>query len=215
MQNINSTSPMAHPSGLLYDPLLSTACLWGSRLSSDSALQQYEASLVCRSVKLLSSSIFSGPSIGQQGHAIVAVIQAEVLLAKYLFSVGRLLEGKYHSGAAAALCISCHLNTSLVPGQSFTRTLDGADIHLAITAVSPPLTDSVAIGERVNAFWTVYALDTSWSTALGYPSSIYESGAASTASGKSMTISTPWPMRMTDYEQVRLDVDLGMHLPRK
>ncbi|KAI0090659.1 hypothetical protein BDY19DRAFT_992087 [Irpex rosettiformis] len=197
-QAIDTDSPMAHPSGPLYDPLLSTICLWGTRLSSDAALNRHENYLTACSVMLLSSSILNSDP---QGHAILAVIQAEVLLANYFFSVGRLLEGRYHCGAAASLCISCRLNTLSSPNQSLTHLLSGVGITTLAHPISSVQPETVTVGERVNAFWAVYSLDTVWAIALGYASSLDESMGTVAANRPNMMISTPWPKRMADYEQ--------------
>ncbi|KAI0343871.1 hypothetical protein BDW22DRAFT_1218263 [Trametopsis cervina] len=175
-EHYNSRSPTTHPSGALFEPLMSTVCLWGAVISTEEHLKRYENYLVNRSVQLLSSAIFDANNdAGTHGHAIVGVIQAEVLLANYLFSVGRLLEGRYHSSAAAALCVSCRL-------------------HVLSTA-----TDAVSAGESVNAFWTVYALDTVWAAALGSVSALNEL-ALPTASRPDLAVTTPWPLSMADYE---------------
>ncbi|KAI0691507.1 hypothetical protein BC835DRAFT_1417074 [Cytidiella melzeri] len=193
---LEASSPMTHPAGPLFDSLLSTVCLWGIQVSPDASLKRHEEYLVSRSVKLLASSIVcSTATAGPQGHAIIGVIQAEVLLANYFFSVGRFLEGRYHCGAAAALCISCRLNALSTPAQSIT--------HLLVpgTPTAEAVPDATTVGERINAFWAVYALDTTWAIALGSPCSLRVSSGSSTQDRTNMTISTPWPMRMEDYER--------------
>lgn len=194
---------MAHPFGPLYDPLLSTVCLWGARLSSDEDLRKYEDYLTGRSVGLLSSSILNTSRLAwTQEQAIIAIIQAEALLASYFFFMGRLLEGRYHCGAATALCVSCRLNALTSPSQSLTHVpTGGIDVLVGLPSMTAPL-DAVTLGERVNAFWTVYSLDTVWAIALGSASSLGESAGTAAANRPNMEILTPWPMRMADYEEV-------------
>ncbi|KAJ3558426.1 hypothetical protein NM688_g927 [Phlebia brevispora] len=57
--------------------------------------------------------------------------------------------------------------------------------------------DAVQAGELVNAFWTVFILDKLWAVALGASSSITDH-----ISG--VPISTPWPLSMEAYEEVRI-----------
>ena len=142
--------------------------------------------MLSRSVQQLSSSLFNVNNSGSHGHAIIGVVQAEVLLSNYFFAVGRLLEGRYHCGAATSLTISCHLNIITRGSAQFAAGGSGRS----------DMDHVVAEGERINAFWTVYALDTSWAVALGSPS------AMSQTSGGSIAITTPWPLGMTEYEQV-------------
>ena len=134
---------------------------------------------------------------GEHGHAIIAVLQAEVLLANYFFSLGRFLEGKYHTSAATSLAITCRLNSLGVPQN--INPLGMNLIHgqyMGFTAADNG--GAVNQGERVNAFWTVYILDKCWSVALGSPPSIAEN------SSHGVRISTPWPLSMAQYEQVRM-----------
>ncbi|KAJ7068727.1 hypothetical protein C8F01DRAFT_1119122 [Mycena amicta] len=87
-----------------------------------------------------SSALVSGP----QNHSgtVLQTIQSHVLLANYFFRNVRILEGKYHLGAAVGLVL-------------------GAGMHRRLLARS---------AEQVNAFWTVYTMDCCWTTADGSPS---------------------------------------------
>lgn len=195
--NINPITPLSHPSGPLFDALLGTVCLWGARLSPDPMLSRHEEYLLSKSVQQLSSSIFNANNdTGPHGDAIVGVIQAEVLLANYYFAVGRFLEGRYRCSAAAALSVSCRLNVLSAPGQSSAHLLMSVNPSGApFLGEAPP--DAILVGERVNTFWAVYGLETSWSIALGSPSSMVEAPGAT-----AMSITTPWPLGMAEYERV-------------
>ena len=87
------------------ESLITTVCLWGCRLARNAALSTYEPGLLSRAVHLLSGSLFLA-NTEARGHGIIGVIQAEVLLSNYFFSLGRFLEGRYHCSAAASLAIS-------------------------------------------------------------------------------------------------------------
>lgn len=186
------------------ESLITTVCLWGSRLSRNPALSAFEPGLLARAVHLVSGSLFLA-NTEARGHAIIGVIQAEVLLSNYFFSLGRFLEGRYHCSAAASLAISCRLNA--LGGEQDPLTQEGLAMDLVrspdLGLVSIRTADALQAGERVNAFWTVYILDKTWAVALGTPSSITEQ-----ISG-GMAISTPWPLAMDVYEQVRIVSDYG------
>lgn len=56
----------------------------------------------------------------------------------------------------------------------------------------PPALDTIDEGERINAFWTVLIVNNYWVIAHGSPSAI----------SYDMPIDTPWPLEMTEYDQV-------------
>ena len=183
------------------DSLITTVCLWGSRLSRNASLSAFEPGLLSRAVHLVSGSLFLA-NTQPRGHAIIVVIQAEVLLSNYFFSLGRFLEGRYHCSAAASLAISCQLN--LLGNAQSRRRQRGLAMDLV---AAPDLglgsagTDPIQAGERVNAFWSVYILDKTWTVATGTPSSITDQVLGG------MAISTPWPLSMEMYEQVRKSLE--------
>lgn len=187
----------------LTESLVSAVCLWGSHLSKGTSINAFESRLLSKAIQDVSTSLFLANS-GDRGHAILGVIQAEVLLANYFFALGRFLEGKYHCSAAASLAITCRLNTLGLPLAADARAGLGMGLvrgsYAGFAAASAD--DSVDQGERVNAFWAVYVLDKCWSVALGSPSSISESSTSSTR------ISTPWPLTMAQYEKVRCIVTI-------
>ncbi|KAF7792786.1 hypothetical protein EIP86_003885 [Pleurotus ostreatoroseus] len=178
------------------ESLLSTVCLWGSRLSRSAALSAFEEALLARAVHLVSGSLFLA-NTKPRGHAIIGVIQAEVLLSNYFFTLGRFLEAKYHCSAAASLTISCRLND--LGNRQDPRSHGGLAMDLVRSpdlGLAPIETiDSVQAGEQVDAFWTVFILDKMWAVALGAASSITDQITGGTP------ISTPWPLSMEAYEK--------------
>ncbi|GBE87925.1 hypothetical protein SCP_1201510 [Sparassis crispa] len=167
---------------ILPPALLNVIYLWGVRLSTNNSLAGYESVFLSRASQGTSAALASVPT-----YRLMHVIQAEVLLATYFFATGRLLEGRYHCSAAVALALSGRLNQirGVVDHMSHVHTAHGIDIQL------PPPTDAVEEGERVNAFWTVYLLDKSWTVPLGSPSHI--NGGAD--------LNIPWPLEMENYEE--------------
>ncbi len=177
------------------DPLVTTVSLWGCRLSQSPALAVHESGLLSRAVQQLSGSLFLAGT-DNHGHTIISVIQAEVLLANYFFSLGRFLEGRYHCSAAVSLCISCRLN--VLGNEQEARGQGGLAMDLVrssdlgFTPSEPG--DAIHTGEKIGAFWSVYILDKTWAVALGAPSSISDN----------VRVSTPLPLTMEAYEQVSI-----------
>lgn len=125
-------------------------------------------------------------------------IQAEILIARHFFKNGRLLEGRYHSDAAAAAALACGLHrmksdppieeTAMWPEYNSSDRRFGSGLTL------PPARDTVEFAERVNVFWAAYTLDLCWSVALDLPPAIpYDT-----------IITTSLPVEWGDLENVRV-----------
>ena len=143
-------------------------------------------------------SLATGHSSANGRHRIQA-IQAEILIALYLLNDGRIIEGRYHLTAAGTGVLACGLHrisahqrppTSLVP-------LSGLGTTGMQQLVLDQPKDSIELGERVNLFWSVYALDRCWSVALGCAPVIPDypvSGA---------TVRSPIPISLDNCNHVR------------
>ncbi|KAI0696778.1 hypothetical protein C8T65DRAFT_743467 [Cerioporus squamosus] len=79
------------------DALMNAVYLWGSRLSNSTGLRARESYFAHCATQAASGTTMA------QGATVLYTIQAEVLLANYFFTTGRLLEGRYHTLAAVAL----------------------------------------------------------------------------------------------------------------
>lgn len=136
----------------------------------------------------------------------IQAIQAEVLLARYYFREGRILEGHYHVAAAASAALGCRLHQIEygfgvgatrrgVLGESAATGLDSLSLLGSGSLLElPPPRDTQELGERIKLFWTVRALDLCWSIALDRPASI----------PCETVISTPLPRNWEDYDRVRI-----------
>lgn len=153
--------------------LMAAIYLWGSKLSSSSTLRSREPAFADRATQAAVALQATSPA----ATGLLYTIQAEVLLANYFFSHGRLLEGRYHALAAVAL-------------------VTGSQLHQLDPRVLSAGGDTVTAGERVRAFWTVASLDKVWSVAMNTPACMSQNGRAS------IHISTPWPLSPEAYEQV-------------
>ena len=130
----------------------------------------------------------------------IQAIQAEVLLASYLFAAGRALEGAYHVSAAVTLATTfgihrIHSTTGDGSGGSETSLLRRS----GLIGRRGGGVDTVEEGERIRVFWRVYELDKCWAVASGSASILQEKGST-------LRIDTPWPLTMADYEAVRADL---------
>jgi hypothetical protein len=112
---------------------------------------------------------------------LVDVVLASCLLAKYFYMCGRVLEGSYHHGAAAAVAVRWELHRA--PGRA---AANGGCFGLA------PCKDQREEGERIAAFWMVHDLDRCWNTVMTRAPSIPES----------LYIDVPWPQPADEYANV-------------
>ncbi|KAH9831642.1 uncharacterized protein C8Q71DRAFT_296660 [Rhodofomes roseus] len=145
-------------SSTLTPALIYAACTWGARMSCDESLAVHEPISLSRAVQGVADCL---AHVSQ--YNITHVIQAEVLLATYFYSMGRSMEGHYHTSAAVALAVILQSdNASAVSGSSRrpeyyqqSRTISNAE----------NLGSSVDEEERQHIFWAVYILDRTWSVA--------------------------------------------------
>lgn len=166
--------------------MLNAIYLWGAHLSTSNTIRSYEGIFLTRATNSLSTAL------RDSHYTVVNLIQAEVLVANYFFTMSRFLEGRYHCSAAVALTLSCRLSKIRSSAdQRHGHGLQGRDFNL------PPARDAIEEGERIRGFWFVYALDKSWAVALGSPS--HFNGVAQSGSH----VDTPWPLEMSQYEAVR------------
>ncbi|KAH9945112.1 uncharacterized protein BXZ73DRAFT_73316 [Epithele typhae] len=176
--------PYGDPRRALLSPaLLNAIYLWGAHLSSTPNVRAYEAVLLERAKAALATSV------REPSAAVVYLIQAEVLVATYFFTMSRFLEGRYHSSAAVALTLSCRL-TKIRSSTDQHGAPMGLTSHRRAPSIPPPR-DAIEEGERIQAFWFVYALDKAWAVALGSPPHFNHNGSH---------VDTPWPLEMAQYE---------------
>ncbi|KAI0325291.1 hypothetical protein GY45DRAFT_1330474 [Cubamyces sp. BRFM 1775] len=168
--------------------LLNTVYLWGAHLSTSNSLRAYESIFQVRATNALSSAL------RESQYSVINLIQAEVLIANYFFTMSRFLEGRYHCSAAVALALSCRLHkirSSTDHGRGRAGTHHGEQVR---EYNLPPPRDAVEEGERMRGFWYVYTMDKSWAVAMGSPS--HFNGAAQNGTH----VDTPWPLESGQYE---------------
>ena len=174
--------------------LLNAVYLCGAHLSTSNTIRGYEPAFLARATTALSSAL------RDSHYNVMHLIQAEVLVANYFFSMSRFLEGRYHCSAAVALALSCRLTKVRSAADGPPTHGRAAATHMHIEPRQnqhlPLPRDAIEEGERIRGFWSVYALDKSWAVALGSPS--HFNGVAQSGTH----IDTPWPLEMAQFEAV-------------
>ncbi|KAI0091628.1 hypothetical protein BDY19DRAFT_904256 [Irpex rosettiformis] len=181
---------MTSPTGVRPPNVIRTIVyLWGITLSRNPQYTQHESKYLNRALRYLhvALSACSTPQYqGQQEGNVLDVLQASILLANYFFHHNRLLEGKFHTGAAVSLAHMCNLHKLLSP--------PGPAGSAAPEYLPRPL-DVVQECERIHAWWSVFVLDKTWVVALSAPSMINEE------QERGSEVDTPWPIGMDLYRQ--------------
>ncbi|KAG1850800.1 hypothetical protein DFJ58DRAFT_429786 [Suillus subalutaceus] len=158
----------------------------------------FQLTMLSRCLRQLADII---PSCSASTRDLLDVLQTEVLLAYYLFRVGRIVEARYHSGAAASLVLAFRLHSSSSsPPEGGPNTL--ADMQFMSfdtfrTTLQKPV-DDIEQTEAIHAFWNVFTWDKSMSAVLGVPPSI----------GRSIRVSIPWPGQMQEINLSDQDIHL-------
>lgn len=167
-----------HPS------LMNAIYLWACFISRPQPLSEHEEYFLARALEAQQEGL-------RMADKITDVVRASCLLALYFLATGRVLEGGYHSSAAAALAmqIGLHMDVPMEP-LGFTGGLDD------LFSESKPLQTDIRRGERVLAFWQVYFVDRCWSVALRRPAVMPDGSSASHA------VNLPWPQDLDDYASV-------------
>ena len=127
---------------------------------------------------------------------ILHAIQAEVLVALYLYGRERRLEARNHNNVAVALAVNCGLHR-LYPNFGYGDQSPRSPVSPSIVSHSlPPPQSWVEFGERLNVFWSVFNTDRCWMV-LGTPCYLVDDPLRG-----GDEIDSPWPLEMSDYERV-------------
>jgi len=176
--------------------------LLAAKFSANPSLRQFESRFMARTTEAIAVAL-------ERSDRLVNVVQAQCLMAFYLYSSGRLLEGFMHSSAAARLAIGLDLhkivsldpknpNSTNAASQDPEREKQQASVANPATSsqlnILPPPVDMVELGERINAFWMAFNVDRAWAVATGMPIAFSDGEHVRTQ------IETVWPRSMADYE---------------
>ncbi|KAJ7735723.1 Zn(2)-Cys(6) binuclear cluster domain-containing protein [Mycena metata] len=161
------------PTDVASPALLDTIYLWGAHLSR---LGTHQARFLSDALRSTAAGLLHAHS----PNIILHTIQAELLLAQYFFHNSRILEGKYHASAAVSVALSLGLHK--------IRSADVRDSVRSMVDALAPATTALEEGERINAFWAVFAVNTCWLAADGSPADIAYA-----------VVDTPWPLDIEEY----------------
>ncbi|KAJ7197918.1 hypothetical protein GGX14DRAFT_402235 [Mycena pura] len=179
-QRFRDSALLPLPSGDVRRPSAALLCvvyLWGVRLAQAQPLLASEPIFLRRAQHQIATDI-SGPP-----HAhVLHTIQAQVLLATYLFRDQRLLEAEVHANGAATF--------ALRHGLHRVRSSRPSAPALQL----PPPADAVEEGERIRSFWAVATLQSHLCTALNGTTAAF-----CVLEGPAAEIDTPWPLEVEDY----------------
>lgn len=166
--------------------LLSAIYLWGIVLSGSPVLLDHQSIFLSRAVYYAKKSDQSTDPCFTK-----CTVQAELLILQYFLHKGFTAESKQHCDAAFQLALSEGIHQ-----------LRGIDVATLLT----PSTDTIELGERINAVWASYLADAYiscvYKTPSGCPDQCTEYG----------RINLPWPLDITQYEEVRSYFDYSVGL---
>ncbi|KAH7107230.1 hypothetical protein BKA62DRAFT_649392 [Auriculariales sp. MPI-PUGE-AT-0066] len=179
--------------------LLNAMFLLAAKFSANPALRVFEARFMTRTTEAISIGL-------ERSDRLVNIVQAECLLAFYLYANGRLLEGYMHASAAARLAIGLDLHKliSIDINGNNANTADKSEQEQQAMAANPatassqinilpPPVDAIELGERINAFWMAFNVDRAWAVATGMPIAFSDNEHIRTQ------IETVWPRSVSDF----------------
>ncbi|KAF8913605.1 hypothetical protein CPB85DRAFT_1298483 [Mucidula mucida] len=167
--------------------LMNAIYLWACFVSRPEPLCEHEEYFLNQALEAQQQGL-------RMADKVLDVIQASCLLSVYFLANGRLLEGSFHSSAAAALAVQIGLHLG-VPQESPTGWMSDPNETYDL---KPQKTDYLR-GERVLAFWQVYNLDRCWSVVLRKPCVIPDGSSALSS------VNCPWPQDIAEYESGYID----------
>ncbi|KAJ7451256.1 hypothetical protein B0H11DRAFT_1877264 [Mycena galericulata] len=175
--------------------LLCVAYLWGTHLSQSQPLLSSEPVFLKRAQQRIATEI----SAHTPPAHVLHTLQAQVLLATYLFRNKCFLEAEFYTNGAATFALGYQLH-KIRSARPETSPLLGVPIVMEIYP-TPPM-DAVEEGERIRGFWAVTCLQSNLTMAL-------KSASASFCILESLggEIDTPWPLEIADYEEGVLPPD--------
>ncbi|KAF8608225.1 hypothetical protein BDV93DRAFT_519278 [Ceratobasidium sp. AG-I] len=166
--------------------LLSAMLLMACHFTEDHGLKSWEGTFLDSTKREIEDNITKAHG-GEGRYNAVHHLQAMTMLAQYYYFKGRLLEGHFHSSAAArfAMTMGFHqLDSRIYRKSSLVKKVGSA---FRSKRWKPH--DAIELGEAINVWWICCNLDCGGSTLNGLPSSV------------SLTeITTVWPSPLEYFE---------------
>ncbi|TDL17185.1 hypothetical protein BD410DRAFT_901603 [Rickenella mellea] len=179
--NLPASNPNApHPA------LLSSIYVWAFHMLNSDSFSGLLPLYINEAKRALASTINN-----RDAKARIHAIQAQVILAAFFYTNGRVVEAHYHATGAVTMAFSAGLHRALTPAATSSSSSSAG--FAPGTFSLPPPRDAIEAAERARLFWAVYTLDACWSIAAGSSSNIRENGNPST------TIMMPWPVSVDEF----------------
>ncbi len=163
--------------------------LLGCFFSGNSQLTAYEPLFLQRARQGIANALEHAEGLQQS-------IQAASLVATYLYSKGRVLEGYYLSCATARFAVGCGLHQIESPFYRSASGSPGAG-GTPLPGLQPllePARDATEYGERIHTWWQVWMVDQCASVSTNLPPALYDSSDAYAR------ITTTFPPDMSEFE---------------
>ncbi|KDQ21256.1 hypothetical protein BOTBODRAFT_25679 [Botryobasidium botryosum FD-172 SS1] len=167
--------PPSHPNAphpCLLNAVMLSGCLYSS---PNGPLRRYEPYFLKRMNQDMAQSLSSVDKLFD-------FLRASALAGCYFYGTSRLQEGYHYLSTAMRFAIGCGLNAI------DTLSLDSQPPSQLL----PPCTDMVELGDRINAFWGLYCVDSAGSLVIGAP-----------AAASEREITTTWPCPWEYYQDGR------------
>ncbi|KAI0792173.1 hypothetical protein C8Q75DRAFT_623258 [Abortiporus biennis] len=174
--------------------LVHAAQLVGLLFVQDQNLRMQEAQIYNRATQWRSHAMSNVDPT-----TVLYLLQAEVLLANYFLYKGNDINATQHITAASSIAVTCSLYKIQPHARTQGSAVGGPNAQYQLL----PAVDAVEQGERINAFWTIFSLDSCLSERLRIPESVL---VRDSITGQTVT---PWPLAMKDYERGEIPPPAG------
>ncbi|KAF7294545.1 Zn(2)-C6 fungal-type domain-containing protein [Mycena indigotica] len=167
--------------------LLHTLCAFGAHLSAPRD-RVTEDRFVFRALQATASTTdFATPQI------LLHTIQAEVLLAYYLWRTGSLLRARVHVNNAASLVIGAGLHRNRSTVLTISESHNSIEHHHISSA-----NDTLDVGERTRAVWAVITLQKLFAISLDGEEAPQETCGLF----EHVAVELPWPREVEEYRDI-------------
>ena len=194
-----------------------TICLWGAHFSDNEQYKALKPWFLQRALEELPGLMHQAqsgrnPPVPVDGTEsldallpICQAIQVSTVLAAYLYTHNRPIEGAYHASTAARLVVVTGLHqTQLLPptptlGARRDQERPSLYSDIPVTPIStnrdilaPPKTETEAL-RRLYVFWNCFIIERSWGAASGISASPWTISSTFCNNDFRTCISAPWP----------------------
>ena len=183
---------------ILHASLLNAMYLLGCFFSGSSQLAAFEPLFLQRARQGIANALELAEGLPQS-------IQAASLVATYLYSKGRVLEGYYLSCATARFAVGCGLHQIESPyyNPGAASASAGGTPLPGLQPLLEPARDATEYGERIHTWWQVWMVDQCASVSTNLPPALYDSSDAYAR------ITTTFPPDMGEFESGSLNAMPG------